>query len=360
MNAAKFLPEASLDAWLDELASRHALIVPRREGEAIVFGLRDRSKPLDLTRDATAPPKQAVFPACEELMRYACVKDSEDPSRTDMRMEERLPGRPTVVFGARPCGARGFTVFDRVFDSPDMRDPYYVARRDSTVFVTLACVQAGNACFCHWVGSGPCDPKGSDVLLIAVKGGFVAEAVTEKGEPLLDSPLMSPAGKHAGEAQAVRAKAIESLPPSRDMKPASEALLAVFDDMDFWNRVSAKCVSCGACTFLCPTCYCFNITDEARGLEGTRLRSWDTCMSFQFTLEASGHNPRPTKAHRLRNRVGHKFSYYPGLHGGAIACCGCGRCIKSCPAGVDIREIVLEAVERARSLPKGVANDEHA
>ena len=80
------------------------------------------------------------------------------------------------------------------------------------------------------------------------------------------------------------------------------------------------------------------------GIDGVRLRSWDTCMSSLFTLEASGHNPRMGKADRLRNRVGHKFSYYPELHGGRFSCVGCGRCIKSCPSMVDIRQIVLDAV----------------
>ena len=118
--------------------------------------------------------------------------------------------------------------------------------------------------------------------------------------------------------------------------------------MNFWRDQSAKCVSCGACTYLCPTCYCFTITDETTGMSGRRMRSWDACMHFQFTLEASGHNPRPTKAHRLKNRVGHKFSYYPTLHDGLIACCGCGRCVKSCPVSVDIREIVQNAVAKAK------------
>ncbi|WP_243360185.1 4Fe-4S dicluster domain-containing protein [Fundidesulfovibrio terrae] len=352
METAKFLPESSLEAWLAELASSGELIVPRREGDAVVFGPYDPNVPLELSRDATAPPKSVVFPACEELLRYTYVKDAEDISKTGMSVEEVTPACGAVVFGARPCGARGFTVYDRVFDAEGMRDPYYAARRAATAFVTLACREAGSACFCHWVGSGPADPQGSDVLLTPVPGGYVAEAVTEKGAALLASPLMAPAGKHAGEAKAVRAKAMESLDTAQDVSPAREALLAAFDDMDFWNRMSAKCISCGACTYLCPTCYCFNITDEAQGNGGTRLRSWDNCMSFQFTLEASGHNPRPTKAHRLKNRVGHKFSYYPGIHGGVVACCGCGRCIRSCPAGVDIREIVLAAMERATAKPQ--------
>jgi len=356
METARFLPESSLTGWLAELASSADLLVPRRVGDAVVFAPYDPAVPLELSRDATTPPKACVFPACEELLRYVRTKDADDPSRTGLTVEETLPTGSRVVFGSRPCGTRGFTVYDRVFDAEGLRDPYYAARRAATAFVTLACREAGNACFCHWVGSGPADAQGSDVLLTQVPGGYVAQAVTDKGAALVRSPLMAPVGKHEGEARAAQAKALESLDSAQDVSPAREALLAAFDDMDFWTRMSAKCISCGACTYLCPTCYCFNVTDEAQGNEGSRLRTWDNCMSHQFTLEASGHNPRPTKAHRLKNRVGHKFSYYPGIHGGAIACCGCGRCIKSCPAGVDIREIVLAAMERASARPQEQAS----
>ncbi|GFK92197.1 Anaerobic sulfite reductase subunit A [Fundidesulfovibrio magnetotacticus] len=348
MDQAKFLPDASLAAWLAELSAARLVLAPRREGGAVVFKPYDPAVPLELTRDATVPPKGAVFPACEELMRYRRVKDPEKPGQPLLEVEESLPEGGVVVFGSRPCGARGFTVYDRVFDAGGLNDPYYAARRKATAFVTLACREAGSACFCHWVGSGPADPDGSDVLLTQVPGGYVVRAVTEKGAALVGSGLFSPADRREGEEAAAHAKARESLDDPRDLAPARQALLDAFDDMEFWSQLSAKCLSCGACTYLCPTCYCFNITDEAQGNEGARLRTWDNCMSFQFTLEASGHNPRPTKAHRLKNRVGHKFSYYPGLHGGAIACCGCGRCIRSCPVGVDIRQLVLAAVERAR------------
>jgi ferredoxin len=206
------------------------------------------------------------------------------------------------------------------------------------------------------VGGGPDDSTGSDVLVTPVEGGYVLEAVTKRGETLLDSPLLADAGDKSEEAASARERGRKSLGQAQDIGKASESLLAIFDDQGFWEDVAAKCLSCGACTYLCPTCYCFTLSDESNGLSGKRLRSWDTCMSFQFCLEASGHNPRPTKAHRLKNRVGHKFSYYPTLHDQITACCGCGRCIKSCPVSVDIREIVLKAIEHAKPKIQEVAN----
>jgi hypothetical protein len=95
-----------------------------------------------------------------------------------------------------------------------------------------------------------------------------------------------------------------------DLRQVPQRFLALFDNMDFWMDQSARCLSCGVCTYLCPACSCFNITDENSGLKGKRLRTWDTCMSALYTLEGSGHNPRVSRAHRLRNRVGHKFCYH--------------------------------------------------
>jgi len=357
MSAAAYLPAPKLGEWLKELSVRHLVLAPQARGDAVVFAPYAEGGEIVLDRDATMPPKQAVFPATEELLRFRRVKDPEDPGRVDVELSASQPAPKTVVFGARPCGTRGFLAYDRVYRSPKTTDPYYAARRDATLFVTVACTAPGNSCFCHWVGSGPDDASGSDLLLTPVTGGFVVLAVSGRGDELLGSPLLEPAGDRTAEAEKVLAAVRAALPPAPDISGARDGLTAVFDDMGFWDEVSAKCVSCGACTYLCPTCYCFNITDEGDGLAGRRLRTWDNCMSFQFTLEASGHNPRPTKAHRLRNRVGHKFSYYPALHEGAVACCGCGRCVRGCPVSVDIREIVLAAIVRAARAREETAHD---
>ncbi|MCE5243164.1 MAG: 4Fe-4S dicluster domain-containing protein [Syntrophobacteraceae bacterium] len=349
MAKEKYLKEEQLPAWLSELGRTNRVLAPREEGGSIVFRpCADGEVPV-LATDSTASPKAAIFPASHELFSFAQEKNPDDPEKASLTLTPKIEAEPTVVFGARPCGVRGFLIFDRVYQGEKFPDPYYKAAREKTLFITQTCTSTENTCFCNWVGSGPDDPAGSDVLLTRVNGGFLLEAVSGRGEALLESPLLSDAGDRAKEAKAAREEARKSLGEARDLSAAPKSLLALFNDQGFWEDVSAKCLSCGACTYLCPTCYCFSITDETKGLSGKRLRSWDNCMSFQFTLEASGHNPRPTKAHRLKNRVGHKFSYYPTLHEGLLACCGCGRCIKSCPVSVDIREIVLRAIEHAKA-----------
>jgi len=344
MAEAKYISNDKLTAWLDELAGKMRVLAPTRQGDAVVFAPYGPDHSLELAQEATAPPKSAVFPASEDLLRYDYRKNPENLGQVEVELLPTITPEPTLVFGSRPCGVRGFLIFDRVYDGATYKDPYYLARREATLFATVACEKAENACFCHSVGSAPGDATGSDVLLTPVAEGYVVEAVSERGTQLLDSALLDVAGDRAAAAQTLREQALQAMGEPQDFGPAQQKLLEIFDDMGFWEDVSAKCISCGACTYLCPTCYCFNITDENTGLTGRRVRSWDNCMSFQFTMEASGHNPRPTKAHRLKNRVGHKFSYYPALHEGIIACCGCGRCIKSCPVSVDIREIVTKAM----------------
>ncbi|HKK31938.1 MAG TPA: 4Fe-4S dicluster domain-containing protein [Desulfomicrobiaceae bacterium] len=339
----KFISHDDITAWLDGLAEDHVVLVPMKDGGSVSFRPYVQGRTPNLDRQAVPSPKDAVFPQNETLLKYRFEKDPEHLDRTRIQVKETLPTEKTVVVGARPCGTRGMLTFDRVYDCDKNQDLYYRTRKENTLHVTVACTRVESTCFCHDVGSGPADGEGSDVLLVPVASGYVAEPITERGEALLAASQFKAAGDREAEAEAVKAATVAKLPEAHDYSDSAEKLMARFDDMEFWEEQSAKCISCGACTYLCPTCYCFNITDDTTGLTGRRLRSWDNCMSFQFTLEGSGHNPRPTKAHRLKNRVGHKFAYYPMLHANAIACCGCGRCIKSCPAGVDIRAIVKAA-----------------
>ena len=348
MAAKTYLTYDDIRAWLQNMLSDAQVLVPVRVDDSVRFQPFDPDRDVVLEQKATAPPKKAVFPQTETLVRYRYIKDPDHPEKQNLQVSETLPEDKTVVFGSRPCGTRGFVIYDKVFDTDSVTDPYYKARRENTAFITVACDKVENTCFCHWVGSHPGDQEGSDVILYPLATGYVAEAVTERGQDLLDkaSGIKASSGQEE-EAASVQKQVRAELGEAPDLSSVPQDLLHLFDNLDFWNEVSAKCISCGACTYLCPTCYCFNITDEPAGMTGKRVRTWDNCMSFLFTLEGSGHNPRMTKAHRLRNRVGHKFSYYPQLHAGLFACCGCGRCIQHCPVAVDIREIVLRAKETA-------------
>lgn len=343
-------PTSGLSSFVGQLAVNMRVFVPTQQGTAVVFApFTHLAHDADLTFPrASTTPKEAVLPQCETLLTYSRAKDPEDRSRVTLTLDPTPVAKDTVVLGCRPCDARGFAVLDRPYTKGVFKDPYYTARREKLCVITLTCDTPCTTCFCHWVGSGPHDPTGSDILMTAIDGGFVLEAMTEKGCTLLETTGLDTADDHALAAlHTARAQATAQFTPAPDWSAVPERLRALFDNTDFWQKQTAHCLACGACTYFCPTCYCFTMTDEGDGLtrKGKRLRTWDTCMASHFTREASGHNPRHTKALRMRNRILHKFSYYPTVWKGVFSCNGCGRCISQCPVHLDIRAVVNAAFE---------------
>lgn len=344
MSKIRFVSTDGLPEFLAFLSRKGRVLAPAEKPAdklSVIFEPWSPGKPFSLAK-ATVAPKSAVLPESEVLFGF----HEQDGV---MNLDCHVVGEPTFVFAARSCDARGYVVFDRPYLRGPYQDPYYKARREKLCVLTLTCDSGCNTCFCHWVGGGPTSPEGSDVLMTGIEGGLVLQAITPAGEALLAESPLEDGQDRFPLAEAVRKKAWATLKPKPDLKDAPERLSAMFADEDFWRDMTASCISCGACTYFCPTCYCFNITDEGSAQSpcgGRRLRSWDSCMSSLFTREASGHNPRAAKGQRMRNRVSHKFCTYPE-NWGAFSCSGCGRCIVNCPVSLDIRAIVLAAMDAA-------------
>jgi sulfhydrogenase subunit beta (sulfur reductase) len=208
----------------------------------------------------------------------------------------------------------------------------------NTTVVGLSCTQADESCFCTSLGSRPNDKQGSDVLLSPLKaGGFVAEVLTEKGKAVvaLAKDAFEPL---SGQADVVPPAAVA---PAFDAKDLQAKLAAKFDST-LWAEQSLRCLGCGACAFVCPTCVCFDIQDEADTKQGQRLRAWDSCGMRIFTLHASGHNPRDKQSQRWRQRVYHKFAYYPERLG-TLGCVGCGKCSRACPVDMNLKQHLAQA-----------------
>ncbi|MDO5537525.1 MAG: 4Fe-4S dicluster domain-containing protein [Desulfovibrionaceae bacterium] len=348
MSMYRFAQYSDLPALLASLARENRVLVPVVKPavkKSIVF--EEWKEGLEFTLDkATVPAKSAVLPQSETLVTYEKTRDPEHPDKFLLRLDDTPEARPTVVFGARSCDARGYATLDRPYLNGLYKDPYYAARRACLTVITLTCNSGCNTCFCHWVGAGPSSPEGSDILMTQIDDGYVLQAVTPRGQAVLDaSPLSECSEERERTMMDVRKAAWKTLDPKPDLTLAPDKILARFTDTEFWARETDRCLSCGACTYFCPSCYCFNVTDEGSGMgrPGRRIRSWDNCMSSLFTREASGHNPRATKGERMRQRVTHKFATYPE-NWGAFSCMGCGRCISNCPARIDIRRIVMDAI----------------
>jgi sulfhydrogenase subunit beta (sulfur reductase) len=343
MSARYQITPATLEALFSALEAKALrVLAPRQTGERIELG--PVATPAEVAPSyvqTVTSAKSIVFPKVEEILRYRT-------NGSDVTLEEPDPiTRETVVFGIRPCEARAFGALDALFNW-DYRDGLFNGRMAKTTVVAITCTAADEACFCTSLGSGPEDPRGSDVLLHPLaQGGYAADVLTEKGEALV----------------ALVKERLTAVPPDAALaKPASlekafdgialGVALAKSFDSPVWEEQSLRCLGCGACAFVCPTCACFDIQDERAAVvpdgspaseAGRRLRCWDSCGLRLFTLHASGHNPRERQGQRWRQRVYHKFAYYPERLS-MLGCVGCGKCSRACPVDMNLKEHLAAVV----------------
>lgn len=343
----RFLADDELVPWLAKVAESRKVLTPHKDGSAVVFRQWTPEEGAPLTEKAAVSPKAALIPMSEVLFTFKSEKDPENLASQSVTLTENNAAEPTVVFAGRACDARGLLWLTHPYTHGKFKDPHFAARQEATILITRTCDMPAATCFCNWSGGSPASPEGSDILMTLVPGGWLLEDISGRGRDLIaDLPDGS---AHIEAAAASRAKAEGMLAPvPANLADAPRRLAERFTDNEFWAEQTAKCLSCGACTYMCPTCQCFNITDEgdpASPQGGRRIRTWDYCMSPLFTREASGHNPRAAKAARMKNRVSHKYRYTPEYAEGKFSCTGCGRCIVRCPVSLDIREIVIKAIE---------------
>ena len=335
-------------AGIEKLKSAYQLFGPRQIDGQYEFQILAESELPDLSGQNThLSPKALVYPQSHVMFAYTLDETKDDHHI----MQEVLPDdAPRAVIGIRPCDAASFLLVKRNFDTPQHQDPYWLKAYEAFTFVGHGCVSPCGTCFCTTAGSGPFDETGLDVIFTEAQDGFLLKALTEKG-----SAFLKAAGWDAEENQvsdsadtfsAAQAAAEEKITAKIDSTLLKEKDALELYDAPFWEDVAFACINCGTCTYVCPTCWCFDIQDENCGDNGIRMRNWDSCMFPLFTLHGSGHNPRGQKVARVRQRFMHKLKYYVDKYGNGIQCVGCGRCIRLCPVNIDIRD----ACERMNSF----------
>lgn len=315
-----------LDHWM-KLAG---VFAPTEKGQFTVFENLMHGDELRINgpHNTRYPPKSLFLPQSERLFTL----------KNGNLVEPKINNEPRIVFGIRPCDAHALTLLDTVFLTDQYKDPYWQAERERTILVGLGCDEPCASCFCTTVGSGPFETRGLDILFIPLNEKYIIKQVTEKGGSLL-TDLRKVPDTIETEIQKLEQKAIDSLPIAFETIDIRKEFYKLFSEA-YWQKVSQSCLGCGVCTFLCPTCYCFDIVDEAQ--RGERVRNWDTCMFRIYSQEASGHNPRPSRLERTRQRLMHKYAYWLDSIN-EIGCTGCGRCVRYCPVGLDIRDMIRKA-----------------
>jgi ferredoxin len=330
---ARILERERLSQLVDALIADCEVIAPADESS---YNVIRSAGEMQLTQLKPAKsPKELAFPQREVLVRYALAGDQ-------VTVDDPPPpiADDRVLIGTRPCDAAAFSVVDSLFGW-DVVDAAYFERREHTTVVSIACDQPCDTCFCTSVGGSPAGIEGSDLLLTPLRqGAYHVQVISERGRLLVERYerfFKESDQAHNRERALLEDEWRAAIEPTVDL---SEIEMADFES-PVWETLAQACVDCGICTFLCPTCHCFDIQDEGDPNQGERVRVWDACTFYEYTRTHAG-QPRPMHYRRYRQRIMHKFRYYPE-NMGKVLCVGCGRCIQYCPVQIDLRA-VLEAV----------------
>lgn len=331
------LPVEKIDGLFEAIAAKEKLYIPvdNSSGKAN-FSLWQKGVRLSDALKTVRSAKDFFFPKTEHLVSYKI--DGKQITVEDPRKDVE----DFVLFGVRACDAKSFSIIDDVYLNMTPVDSYYKNRRDHGTVITLACSEPDKTCFCPVYGIDAANPAG-DISAWKADGAFHFEANTDKGRKLLDSvkSLLSESdGKAVESAKKEIAAKLDKLPFAHlDLsKFAGKDMLRIFNSK-IWDSVSEACLGCGTCTYVCPTCMCFDVRDFDTGSGIRQVRCWDSCMYSDFTQMAA-ENPRHTQKERSRQRFMHKLVYYPMAHGGTFSCVGCGRCLESCPVNMNIVKVI--------------------
>ena len=348
----------ALDEWVRLLISRYRVIGPRHKRKVVqqlpdngdrqprreqfVFGELKGAHELALSYSTSIlPPKKHFLPQKEELFGF---KDNGH------QLEWQLDERPTVIFGIHTCDLHAVLLLDQAFGQ-EPADQHYLARRGKTILVSIECLKpCSEDVFCKDMGTWIV-PETFDLHLTSLGREYAVEVGSPNGSELLHGVSgIRPADEsdYRRFDQTISTK-WPRFPCRLEADPGDlPSLLAISSRSQVWEKLGEKCLGCGNCTMVCPTCHCFDVIDEINFdmASGSRSRLWDSCQFTGFASVAGGHDFRSSRAARLRHRFSHKYRYQTDSYGPA-GCVGCGRCAEACLVNIKPIE-VLNTLHRKR------------
>lgn len=330
------LDKKQLNEFLTVLAEDARVFVPADQNGLTQYvpytRIQNGQAQMVWNQNTTIAPKAIFLPQTEAI--YAYKAQGQNLAIAQIPFDEQAQ----IVFAMRHCDVQSIVCLDKVFLDPRYVDAQYAHKRQQTTVFALRCNAPKATCFCTSMGVNPekADATVADVEVYDLGEKFAMEPLTEKGQVVLQ------------KAAALLVDEAVTLPevPERLLQVPTEGLpekLSTLFDSPIWDKWTFKCLGCGTCTYTCPTCHCFDLSNKQRGELGVKLRTWDSCMFDEYTLMAGGHNPRPGKKERVRNRFLHKLEYFNERYD-MFLCVGCGRCIKKCPMGIDISKFIKQVM----------------
>ncbi len=331
-SAWKKLTHTDIKKFLNELANSAELWIPQKVNDKWQFKLYDVEKEVAFPESIIhISLKELFFPKRRPIAHFG---HGTGWSMTPVEPSER----PRIVMGLHPCDVASLQYMDKVFLDSEHKDRLYEAERNRTTLIGMLCGEMDTYCHCTDRGLSPDTTEGMDVVFAKTDDGYLFRTLTTKGEKIIDS-------QYLGETEEKPEK--KEWPAGRYAIASAEEFMEMYDD-DVWKDLSDICLTCGICTFSCPTCVCFLISDEKYKGKGERVTVWDSCQLTAYSRMAGGHNARKKAANRVRNRVLDKFAYSKLRHG-MISCTGCGRCVIVCPIiGRSFPEAAARVSEKIR------------
>lgn len=337
------LPKVSLPGLVEKLRKSYRVFGPAPRGNSSAFVEIEDAAGLQLDYTTTIlPPKKFVLPPREKLLEFN--------TETCLAREPEPDGKPVAVLGIHPCDMQGILRLDFVFRRGHVESNYF-DRRDKMLFIGVSC-NPDESCFCSALGTNKFD-EGFDLFLTDIGQSYLVDILTERGRDAVRGLAMK-AADDIDFTEAAKARDRCSNHAGGEMRPSASTLPLLAkdaEDLDLWDEVGKRCLSCGTCNLVCPTCYCFDVRDELELdlKSGTRSRFWDSCQLDEFAEVAGGESFREKRSNRQKHRFNRKFRYFAGEYG-APFCVGCGRCIRQCVAKISILETANDLEAAVASL----------